>query len=254
MKLRVLGCSGGIGGNLHTTSFLLDNDILIDAGTGVSELGLTEMSQIDHVFITHSHMDHICCLPLLMDSVGWRRSKPLIVYATEATLEILRTHIFNWVIWPDFSTIPNEQQPIMRFQAITLGEVKDFDGRKVTAIPACHTVPAVGYHFDSGNGSLLFSGDTHVNDELWKIANRIENLRYLIIETAFSDSEKALAILSKHLCPSLLAEELAKFDGDAEIFITHLKPDEVELIMLEIETHAGRFAPHMLLNNQEFEF
>lgn len=254
MKFRVLGCSGGIGGHFRTTSFLVDHDILIDAGTGVTELSLTELSLIDHIFITHSHIDHICSLPLMLDSVGCMRSSPLTVYATEATLEILKRHIFNWAIWPDFSEIPNTQQPFMRYQAISLGEVVALQGRKITAVPAVHTVPAVGYHLDSGEGSLVFSGDTCSNDGLWAVVNQIENLRYLIIETAFSNSEKALALLSQHLCPSLLADELAKFKGKAEIYITHLKPDEVELIMHEIELCIGSENPKMLLNNQELEF
>lgn len=254
MRLRVLGCSGGISGNLRTTSFLLDQDILIDAGTGVSELSLTELTGIDHLFITHSHMDHICCLPLMLDSVGWLRDRPLIVYATEATLEILKRHIFNWKIWPDFSQIPNSQQPIMRYQEIALGEVIDLNGRKITAVPANHTVPAVGYHLDSGRASLVFSGDTFINDSLWAVVNRIQNLRYLIIETAFSNSDMDLAVLSKHLCPSLLAGELAKFNGDAEVFITHLKPGDADLTMHEIEAAVAGFNPEMLLNNQEIEF
>lgn len=254
MRFRVLGCSGGIGGNLRTTSFLIDHDILIDAGTGVSELSLIELSEIDHVFITHSHMDHICSLPLLLDSVGCMRDRPLVVHATTETIEILKRHIFNWLIWPDFSVIPNADQPFMRFQVITLGEVTDLQGRMITAIPANHTVPAVGYHIDSGEGSLVFSGDTYINDSLWQVVNRIDNLRYLIIETAFSNGEKELAFLSRHLCPDLLAEELAKFKGNARIFITHLKPDEVELIMCEIESCASRFNPVMLMNNQEFIF
>ena len=123
MKFRVLGCSGGIGGNLHTTSFLIDHDILIDAGTGVCELSLAELSAIDHIFITHSHIDHICNLPLLLDSVSSMRKRPVIVYATCETLEILKVHIFNWEVWPDFSLIPNAEQPVMRYQPIKLAEV-----------------------------------------------------------------------------------------------------------------------------------
>ncbi len=255
MKLRVLGCSGGIGGNLRTTSFLLDHDVLIDAGTGVNELSLTELTLIDHIFVTHSHLDHIACIPFLVDSVGFMRDHPLTIYASEETLEILKAHIFNWKIWPDFTEIPNAQNPVMRFQAIELGETVTLsNGRKITPIPANHTVPAVGYHLDSGSASLVFSGDTTINDLAWPIINRIENLRYLIIETAFSNSEKELAVLSKHMCPSILATELAKFTREAEIFITHLKPGEVELTMSEIEAGVTRIRPRMLLNNQEFKF
>jgi len=254
MKLKVLGCSGGIGGNLRTTSLLLDHDVLIDAGTGVNELSLTELVAIDHVFVTHSHLDHIACIPFMVDSVGFMRDRPLTIYAIEETLEILKQHVFNWKIWPDFSAIQNGQQPIMRYQPIELGETIILNGRKITAVPANHTVPAVGYHLDSGKASLVFSGDTTTNDALWKLLNKIENLRYLLIETAFSNSEKELAIVSKHLCPSLLAVELVKFKREAEIFITHLKPGEVEVTMQEIESSVLGRTPRMLLNNQEFEF
>ncbi len=254
MKLKVLGCSGGIGGNLHTTSFLLDEDVLIDAGTGVNELSLSEMCKIDHVFITHSHLDHIACIPLLIDSVGSMRDRPVTLYARAETLDILRTHIFNWKIWPDFSEIPNAQEPFMRYREIGLGEVVNLAGRRIMSVPANHVVPSVGYCLDSGQASLVFTGDTTTNDALWRVLNKIENLKYIIIETAFSNSEKELAVLSKHLCPSLLAEELDKFSGNAEIFITHLKPGEMELIMDEVNHSEHGVEARMLLNNQIFEF
>ena len=130
----------------------------------------------------------------------------------------------------------------------------DLGGRKITAIPAVHTVPAVGFHLESDSASLVFSGDTTINDALWEVVNRIDNLRYLIIETAFSDNEKELAVLSKHLCPSMLAGELQKFRGGAEVYITHLKPGELELTMRQVEKAVHGCGPIMLLNNQEFEF
>ncbi len=254
MKLRVLGCSGGIGGNFRTTSFLLDHDVLIDAGTGLGELSLAEMSVIDHIFITHSHMDHIACLPLLVDSVGFMRDKPLLIHATAETLDILQKHIFNWEIWPDFAAIPNLHQPVMRYEEIKLGETVEVGGRKLTPLPANHVVPAVGFWIDSGKASLVFSGDTTTCDAFWQAVNRIPDLRYLIVETAFSDAEKELAVLSKHLCPSLLAEELTKLKLRPDIFITHLKPGEVELTMREISERVRGFAPRILQFGQEFDF
>lgn len=255
MKLRVLGCSGGIGGrHLRTTSFLLDKDILIDAGTGVGDLTLAEITQIDHVFVSHSHLDHVCSIPFLVDTVGQMRDKPITVYGIPATLEILQNHLFNWSIWPDFTQIPSPEAPFLRYQAIHLGETVDIDGRKVTAVPANHVVPAVGYQLDSGDASLVFSGDTTTNDALWKIVNKIANLKYLLIETAFSNQERQLAVVSKHLCPSMLAEELAKLERSAEIYISHLKPGEIELIMEEIEECCGHYRPRILQNNLVLEF
>jgi len=255
MKLRVLGCSGGIGGrHLRTTSFLVDSDLLIDAGTGVGDLTLAELSQIDHICLTHSHLDHVASIPFLVDTVGGMRTKPITVYASRATIEILKNHLFNWAIWPDFSEIPTPQAPFLRYAELELGGSLELSGRKITALPAKHTVPAVGYQLDSGEASLVFTGDTGPNDALWKIVNRIGNLKYLIIETAFSNKERKLAEMSRHLCPDMLAEELAKLERNAEIYITHMKPGEIEPTMLEIEECAGAFRPRMLQNNLVLEF
>jgi len=255
MRLRVLGCSGGIGGrHLRTTSFLVDSDILLDAGTGVGDLSLAELSLVDHIFVTHSHLDHVTSIPFVVDTVGGMRAKPIAVYATRATIEIMRSHLFNWAIWPDFAEIPSPEAPFMRYEEIELGQTIEIGGRTITPLPANHTVPAVGYHLDSGAGSLVFTGDTGPNDALWKLVNRIPNLKYLIIETAFSNKEKQLAAVSKHLCPETLADELAKLESDPEVYITHLKPGEIELTMQEVEECAGDLHPRMLQNNQVFEF
>lgn len=253
MKIRILGCSGGIGGSLRTTAMLLDHDILIDAGTGVGDLDIDALARIDHVFLTHSHLDHVTSIPFLVDSVGWMRDRPLTVYAIEPTLEILRQHLFNWKLWPDFTQIPRPTAPFLRYRPIALGEAVTLDGRTLRSLPANHVVPAVGFQVDSGRASLVFTGDTTTNDALWHEVNRIANLRHVVIETAFCDREKDLAIASKHLCPSLLAAELAKLEREAEIHITHLKPGEAELTMQEIAACAGRWRPRMLENNQIIE-
>jgi ribonuclease BN (tRNA processing enzyme) len=255
MRLRVLGCSGSIGGQHHrTTSFLVDHDILIDAGTGVGDLSLAELVLIDHIFVTHSHLDHVNSIAFFLDSVGALRPRPVTVYALGATIETLKKNLFNWDIWPDFTVIPAPEQPALRYEEIEVGRQVVLDGRKITVLPAIHTVPAVGYQLDSGRGSLVFTGDTGPNDALWNVVNRIENLRFVIIETAFSDKDQRLAELALHLCPSLLAGELAKLRRPAEVYITHLKPSEIELTMQEIEELPGDVRPRMLQNNHVFEF
>jgi ribonuclease BN (tRNA processing enzyme) len=231
----------------------IDEDILIDAGTGVGDLPLEALAKIDHVFLTHSHLDHIACLPLLVDTVCWMRAKPLVVHSTRETIRILKEHLFNWKIWPDFSQIPDGDKPFMKYEEIEVGRTVSLGGRHITPVPANHVVPAVGYLLDSGDASLLFSGDTAANDALWEIANRTENLKYLIVETAFPDKEAEIAQASKHLSPSMLVEELGKLKRDPEIYITHLKPGEVALTMQEIRQHAARWNPHMLENGMTFE-
>jgi ribonuclease BN (tRNA processing enzyme) len=231
----------------------IDEDILIDAGTGVGDLSLEQLAKIDHVFLTHSHLDHVACLPLLVDTVCWMRERPLVVHSTKETIRILKEHLFNWKIWPDFSQIPDGEKPFMVYEEIEVGKTVRIGERRITPVPANHVVPAVGYLMDSGRASLLFSGDTAANDALWEVANRTENLKYLIIETAFPDKEAEIALASKHLSPGMLVRELGKLKRNAEIYITHLKPGEVALTMSEIRQQAARWNPRMLENGMTFE-
>jgi ribonuclease BN (tRNA processing enzyme) len=233
---------------------LLDNDVLIDAGTGVGDLSISELLKVDHVFLTHSHLDHITSLPFLVDTVGPMRETPVTVHCAQATRKILQEHIFNWKVWPDFTEIPSKRSPYLRYSTFSVGDSIDLDGRKIRVLPANHVVPAVGFQFDSGEASLVFTGDTTVNDSLWTEVNKIVNLRYLVIETAFPNMEKELAVASKHLCPSMLAEELAKLERPTRVFVTHLKPSAGALTMQEVEECAERFNPRMLSNGQVFKF
>lgn len=254
MRLKVIGCSGGIGGSLRTTSLLLDEDVLIDAGTGVGDLELDQLTRIDHIFLTHSHLDHVTSIPFLVDTVGAMRDKPLIVHALPQTIADLQAHLFNWKLWPDFTQIPSPGAPTMRFSPVAVGTSVRLANRTITPVPADHVVPAVGYAVNSGSATLVFTGDTCGGDTLWQAVNNIGNLRYLIIETAFSNAERELAVVAKHLCPSLLVEQLAMFKRHAEIYITHLKPGEGDTIMQEIAHDASRWNPKMLQHQQVFEF
>jgi len=142
----------------------------------------------------------------------------------------------------------------MRYETIAIGKPVQIGERRITALPANHAVPAVGYQLDSGTASLVFTGDTTINGPFLEIVNCIDNLRYLIIETAFSNKEREIAVLSKHLCPSMLQEELTKLKRPVEMYITHLKPGEDALIMREIDACISDYQPLRLMNDKIFEF
>ncbi len=253
MKLTVLGCSGGIARDARTTALLLDDDILIDAGTGLGDLTLDALRRIDHVFVTHSHLDHLAALPLLLDTVGADRAEPVTVYAQEATLEALRHHVFNNVIWPDFSCIPTPQRPFLRYRRLALGEERQLGARRLRSIPVSHVVPAVGYLVSAPGGSLAFSGDTTVTEEFWRVLNACADLQHVIIETSFLDEEVELARLSAHLCPSLLAAELGKLKPGPQVYITHLMPGHEAATMQEIARHLPGRPPRPLVRGQVIE-
>ena len=259
--LKVLGCSGGISSDLRTTSLLLNDNILIDAGTGVGDLSLEELRKIDHIFLTHSHLDHICSVPFIADAVGASRNKPLKIYGIYETIHALQEHIFNNVIWPDFTKIPSTSNPFISLHLIELNDAFEVGGLTITALPVDHSIAANGYAVSSNTGTFIFSGDTGVSDDFWKAVNKQKDLKHLILETSFPDHEESLAIVSGHLSPSLLISELEKLDSkvlrpDLQIWICHLKPDGGDAIMHEIEalSQNAKFKPQKLSKNTILEF
>ncbi|HSW20323.1 MAG TPA: 3',5'-cyclic-nucleotide phosphodiesterase [Ramlibacter sp.] len=237
MRVRVLGCSGAIAAGCRTTSFLVDHDVLVDAGTGVGDLTLDEMARIDHVLLTHSHLDHVAALPLMVDAIASRITRPLQVHALAGTIAALRAHVFNNVIWPDFSRIPTPAAPFIEFVEIRVGDTLALGGKRIEVLPAVHTVPAVGYAVCGAGACWVFTGDTERNPAFWRRVNELD-VGALVIETAFSNREKDLARRSLHLSPGTLAAELDGIDPARPpypIYITHTKPAETELIMAEIQ-------------------
>jgi len=231
VKIRVLGCSGGVGQDLRTTSFLVNDTVLIDAGSGVGELTLEEMSRIKHIFVTHSHLDHVNFIPLLVDSIFDSIIDPIVVHSQPATLRALKDHIFNWVIWPDFTELPSPDNGVLKFEEMNVGEVIGLDGISFEMIAVDHIVQSAGYRVEDNGKSFAFSGDTSTNDTFWQALNKHKSLDVLVVETAFPERQLHLANLSKHYTPSLLAADIKKLKHSPEVYLTHLKPGDEEQII-----------------------
>lgn len=235
MELRILGCSGGIGAGRETTSFLLDGTILLDAGSGVGELSLEEMKQIRHIFLTHSHLDHIHCIPLFIDSIFDSIETPIQIHALPDTIKALKAHLFNGLIWPDFSILPTPDTAVIKFVPMEPGELYSLDDVSFEMIPVNHIVPTVGYRVSGPNGVFAFSGDTTTNDSFWEGLNRYPQLDMVIVESAFSNAEEKLAHLARHYCPTLLATDLSKLKLKPKVYLTHAKPGEEDTIFQECQ-------------------
>ena len=254
MNLQVLGCSGAIAAGCRTTAFLLGEDVLIDAGTGVGDLPLDALARIDHILVSHSHLDHVLSIGLLADSVmRLRRAQnrpPIQVRALPDTLAALRTHIFNSVIWPDFTRLPSAEQPVLELLPLAVGELLLLGDKRIEVLSASHTVPAVGFAVDGGEaGWWVYTGDTGPNKALWERLKGM-HVAHLVIETAFSDEERQLARISRHLCPAALGHELAQLDGSVDVHITHIKPGEMDAVMAEIEKLGSPHRIHALAAGQ----
>ena len=254
MQIRILGWAGGIGANLRTTSFLIEDDLLIDAGTGLGDLPLNQMTGIRHIFLTHSHMDHIVGLPLLADSMFGVHDEPIVVHAQEKTIEALKTHIFNWIMWPDFTELPSPDKPSLQFEVMKPGDKVSIRAREIEMIPVNHTVPGVAYCVSTRRATVAFSGDTTTNDTLWEVLNGYDNIDLLFVEAAFSNNDIEISKISKHYCPRLLGEDIMKMKHRPDVWLTHFKPGDEELIYRECIEAMPEFQVHQIRGGEVFKF
>lgn len=234
MKLRILGSAGAELPDFRPPAFLLDDQLLLDAGTIGSVLSEEEQWKIHTIFITHSHLDHIRSIPALADNLIIKNQLHTVsVNSIAEVIEAMHNHLLNDVIWPDFTKIPSEENPVIRFNTICPYQEYTVNGYSIRAIPVNHTVPTVGYQVKSGGKTLVYTGDTGTTEEIWSYCSGADAL---IVEVSFPDYMRDLAELTKHLTASMLVKELEKISVlPKRIFITHPKPQYYDLILKEVE-------------------
>lgn len=233
-SIVILGANGGRGINANTTCIKVNDNIVIDAGNIISSLGEDSL-YIDHIFLTHSHLDHIIDIPFMIDLHFEKKEKTLTIYGLKKTLEQINKHIFNWNIWPDFSEIDllMNKTKAVKFEEITpnnsysfeANHVYVFEDVKIKPILTNHTVESCGYVITKNSNSILFTSDTYTCDNIWREINTNKSISSIIIDVSFPSRFTKLANDSKHLTPALLEEELKKLErDDVTVHINHLKP------------------------------
>lgn len=254
MRVEILGCSGSISGDLRTTCLRIDDDILVDAGTGAGDLSLKQMTAINTLFLTHSHLDHCALLPMLADAAGNFRNTPLHAHALPETIAAIKQHLLNDIIWPDYTRLPSPERPYITFTPVIHGETVELAGRKLTPLPTRHAVPCCGYRLDSGKASLVYSGDTTFCEDFWQALDRIHNLEYLLIENTFLNANAAGAQRSGHMTAELLARGMRLLRRPPSLFIVHMEAGREAEAMHEVLQAAGEFKPQELRRGTVFEF
>lgn len=237
MKLRVLGSAGAELPDFRPPAFLLDDHLLLDAGTIGSVLSEEEQWKINTIFVTHSHLDHIRSIPALADNIIIKNQRHSVtVFSTDEVIAAMRNHLFNNIIWPDFTRIPDETNPVISFSTIIPYHEYFINSYSITAIPVNHTVPTVGYVVKAGGKTLVYTGDTGPTEAVWTHCSGAD---VLIVEVSFPDSMQSLAQLTKHLTASMLVDELAKISVlPRRILITHPKPQYYDQINKEVKDLA----------------
>jgi len=251
----VLGCYGGQLLGFHLTSLLVNDSILLDAGSPTESLDLEGQFAIRHIFVSHTHLDHIKDIAFLADNRSLKRmggastNRQIVVHSLPENIEVMRQDFFNNRVWPNFERIPSTKDPILVFEPIEAEQTVEVEGVKVTAIEVNHPVPCTGFLVDQGDKQFIYTADTGSTDRIWEVANAQSNLKGIVVDCSFPNAYEDLAEMSGHLTPNGMARELAKFEqlGKVPVYLYHMKPETLDVLTAEV---SALFLPHLRMLTQ----
>jgi cAMP phosphodiesterase len=241
MRIEVLGCHGGDVPNLRLPTFLVNGRLLLEAGAVTAALPLERQVGLEHVLVSHAHLDHVVGLAFLVDNIqsAAGRAAPITTASLAPVVKDLRTYCFNNRLWPDFTALPTAEAPVLRMEALVEAEPTKFGGLTVIPVSVNHAVPAAGFVISDGTAGFVFSGDTGPTKQLWRIARHVREVRAVLVETAFPNRLESLARASGHFTPRLLERERERMP-DGPIWIYHIKPTYYEETADELSRLDGR--------------
>ena len=253
MKLKALGCYGGNIPGHGMTSFLVNDTLALDAGWVSNALSLREQERVKDILISHSHLDHTCTLPFLIDNNFTAPGFALRIYGIPEVVSSMRNHLFNNQTWPDFTSLPNDMTPVLKLVEIQPEEPFVVNGLTIRAVHVSHSVPTSGYILEDKRGALAFSSDTGPTHRFWELVNSVKRLKGVITECSFPNELKDLARISGHLTPELLEQELKKLKRDVPVYLYGCKPKHLTTIKREIKGLKQRRL-HMMVQGRTYQF
>ena len=249
MQVKIIGGHGGVTKNYHATSYLIDESLLIDAGSVASGLDIQAQLKIDHILLSHAHLDHTKDLAFICDNCFGLREKPFEVYCHKNVRTAVKEHIFNDTIWPDFSVLPTKEKPTINFNSIDPEKVLKLGEYSVTPIHVNHPVfengEGYGFIVEKGDKAILFTQDTAATDRIWEVGKGFKNLKAIFTEVSFPNHLQSVADISFHHSPATIKEELLKMPEKVPVYLGHLKPNYQEQLIQEI-TDLGEPRLHIM--------
>lgn len=246
MHLRILGCHGGETPTHHATSFLIDQTILIDAGSATRNLTLQEQLAITDLYLSHVHLDHTRDLAMLTDNLIAIKKNPLRIHCSAFTASALKQHYFNDILWPNFTKIPNpadpQKRPVIEFKIFDVETPFALGHFDAETVPVNHPVDCHALFLSDKNGTLVYSGDTGPTVRLWEKLNDVKRLYALIYEVSFANSQEKLAHSSGHLTTHMMQLELGKFHNPKKrpILLNHIKPNQHNAVLADLHACHGQ--------------
>jgi ribonuclease BN (tRNA processing enzyme) len=217
------------------TSFLINDSVAIDAGCAGFHGSPREQARINHVFLTHSHADHLCSLPMLVTNVHEERGDAVNVYGHDHVLRSLRNDVFNGRLWPDLLQLGDNGSPFVRLQRLEPEEAVIADGLRVTPVFVNHVVPTFGYIVEDDEASVVFCSDTGPTERIWQVAGARQKLKAIFLDASFPARLADIAAAAAHLTPELFGAEVAKLGREVDVIAVHIKPGHRKQVLRELE-------------------
>jgi cAMP phosphodiesterase len=238
MKIQLLPSNVSLPYELQSlTTFLINDEVAIDGGSLGFSLGLEKQHRVHSVIVTHSHSDHMASLPVFIAEAFPFLTEPVYIYSTAQTIRCLRDHVFNDEVWPDFHQIKllNGKGSGLHYVEIDPGKPFEVKDLRITPVWVNHTVPTIGLAIEDANSAVIFTSDTYYTEDLWKLANQIEELKAIFADVSYPNAMEDLAEDSKHYTPAALKNELGKLHRKVPVYAVHLKPQFRKKVAKELQ-------------------
>jgi ribonuclease BN (tRNA processing enzyme) len=237
VKVTLVPSAVSVGGGapvFFLSSYLIDEFVAIDAG-GLGLIDdLSAQQRIEHIFITHSHIDHIASLPIFLDTVFQSGHRCVTVHGGAATLESLRRDVFNDRVWPDFIGMTEKGTPFVELALLEAGIPVLAGGLRITPLAVDHVVPTLGFLVESPGAVVAIPSDTRPTDSFWRAAAASPDLKAVFLEASFPNSMSELAMISGHLTPAMFADEARKLRRQVPFIAVHIKPRFYDQVVAEL--------------------
>ena len=255
--VTVLGTNGTKGIHGGTTAFQIDAENVIDAGNLLIPLQ-EETASITTIWLTHSHLDHICDIAYILDSYFSERKETLTLRGLPETLKAVQEHFLNDIIWPDFSKIPMDdgKTMVLRYLPLELGTPYRLNTlQTIEAFETEHTVASCGYKISTTEREVLITADTTDVSNVITLIQESRKKSTLVVECSFPDELEKLAIRSKHYSPKRLFESLKVLEqSGVRLYINHIKPLHEDKIKAQIAQEKGLWDVEILKEGTKIHF
>lgn len=178
---------------------------------------------VKHIFVSHSHIDHLASLPIFVDNTYTPGPDCVTVHGNESVLDCLQRDIFNDRIWPDMIRLSAEETPFLRTSEIHSEQPVTVEGLTVTPVLIDHIVPTMGFVVQDDHSAIAVVSDTGPTDRIWEVINATKNLKAVFLEASFPNNMDWLAEKAMHLTPAMFYAEQKKLKHDVPVIAVHIK-------------------------------